>query len=136
MSLYSRKNVHMNVCPLKFLNYKGKSNFKLRHSSIFHTYAHTYCCDAFKRKTRGTQKGWEKNIYIQVTETRYKWTWLNSSLSCNTKWVARQADDFFVCFGAKPDKGFLDLKSRRIRKWKGTLNWRRDTERGSRLRTQ
>ena len=35
---------------------------------------------------------------------------------CNTMWVARQADDSFVCFGAKPDKGFLDLKSRRIRK--------------------
>ena len=33
----------------------------------------------WKRKTRGIQKGWEKNIYIQVTETRYKWTWLNSS---------------------------------------------------------
>ncbi len=25
--------------------------------------------------------------------------------------------DSFVCFGAKPDKGFLDLISRRIRKW-------------------
>ena len=25
----------------------------------------------------------------------------------------------FLCFGAKPDKGFLDLKSRRIRKWQG-----------------
>ena len=36
---------------------------------------------------------------------------------CNTIWVARQTDDSFVCFGAKPDKGFLDLKSRRIRKW-------------------
>ena len=33
--------------------------------------------------------------------------------------MARQADDSFVCFGAKPDKGFLDLKSRRIRKWQG-----------------
>ncbi len=31
-------------------------------------------------------------------------------------WPAK-ADDSFVCFGAKPDKGFLDLKSRRIRKW-------------------
>ena len=36
---------------------------------------------------------------------------------CSTIWVARQADDSFVCFGAKPDKGFLDLKSRRIWKW-------------------
>ena len=35
---------------------------------------------------------------------------------CSTIWVAR-ADDSFVCFGAKPDKGFLDLKSRRIQKW-------------------
>ena len=33
-------------------------------------------------------------------------------------WAA-EADDSFVCFGAKPDKGFLDLKSRRIRKWEG-----------------
>ena len=31
-------------------------------------------------------------------------------------WPAK-VDDSFVCFGAKPDKGFLDLKSRRIRKW-------------------
>ena len=31
-------------------------------------------------------------------------------------WAAK-ADDSFVCFGAKPDKGFLDMKSRRIRKW-------------------
>ena len=38
------------------------------------------CYDAVKRKTRRTQKGLiEKHIYIQVTETRYKWTWLNSS---------------------------------------------------------
>ena len=33
-------------------------------------------------------------------------------------WAAK-ADDSFVCFGAKPDKGFLDLKSRHIRKWEG-----------------
>ena len=33
-------------------------------------------------------------------------------------WAAK-ADDSIVCFGAKPDKGFLDMKSRRIRKWKG-----------------
>ena len=33
-------------------------------------------------------------------------------------WAAK-ADDSFVCFGAKPDKGLLDLKSRRIRKWEG-----------------
>ena len=36
-------------------------------------------------------------------------------------WAAR-ADDSFVCFGAKPDKGFLDMKSRRIRKWEGVAN--------------
>ena len=33
-------------------------------------------------------------------------------------WAAK-ADDSIVCFGAKPDKGFLDMKSRHIRKWKG-----------------
>ena len=33
-------------------------------------------------------------------------------------WAAKE-DDSIVCFGAKPDKGFLDMKSRRIRKWKG-----------------
>ena len=40
-------------------------------------------------------------------------------------WAAK-ADDSFVCFGAKPDKGFLDMKSRRIRKWEGDANesWR------------
>ena len=44
-------------------------------------------------------------------------------------WAAK-ADDSFVCFGAKPDKGFLDLKSRRIRKWEGDANesWRRDPD--------
>ena len=36
-------------------------------------------------------------------------------------WAAK-ADDSFVCFGAKPDKGFLDMKSRRIRKWEGDVN--------------
>ena len=63
-------------------------------------------------------------------------------------WAAR-ADDSFVCFGAKPDKGFLDLKSRRIQKWEGDANeswldkgaesswrlaaesWRGTTDRGS-----
>ena len=34
---------------------------------------------------------------------------------CSTMWVGRQSRR--VCFGAKPDKGFLDMKSRRIRKW-------------------
>ena len=33
-------------------------------------------------------------------------------------WAAK-ADDSIVCFGSKPDKGFLDMKSRRIRKWEG-----------------
>ena len=33
-------------------------------------------------------------------------------------WAAK-ADDSIVCFGAKPDKGFLDMKSRRMRKWEG-----------------
>ena len=28
-----------------------------------------------------------------------------SRLGCDTMWVERQADDFFVCFGAKPNKG-------------------------------
>ena len=34
--------------------------------------------------------------------------------------VGRQSRQ--VCFGAKPDKGFLDLKSRRTRKWYGEAN--------------
>ena len=72
-------------------------------------------------------------------------------------WAAK-ADDSFVCFGAKPDKGFLDLKSRRIRKWEGDAkesgrrdpaevswcctaerraaeSWRGTTDRGSQHRT-
>ena len=35
---------------------------------------------------------------------------------------AAKADDSIVCFGAKPDKGFLDMKSRRTRKWYGEAN--------------
>ena len=30
-------------------------------------------------------------------------------MRCGTRWVVRQADDPFVCFGAKPNKG-LGLK--------------------------
>ena len=57
-------------------------------------------------------------------------------------WAAK-ADDSFVCFGAKPDKGFLDMKFRRIRKWEGDANeswldtkelrgsWRGTRKRGS-----
>ena len=56
-------------------------------------------------------------------------------------WAAK-ADDSIVCFGAKPDKGFLDMKSRRIRKWEGDAreavdggpgrgSWRRDPAEGS-----
>ena len=47
-------------------------------------------------------------------------------------WAAK-ADDSFVCFGAKPDKGFLDLKSRRIRKLEGDAkeSWRRDPDESS-----
>ena len=31
---------------------------------------------------------------------------MDSVIRCNTMQVVRQADDSFVCFGAKPDKGF------------------------------
>ena len=50
---------------------------------------------------------------------------------CSTMWVGRQSRR--VCFGAKPDKGFLDMKSRRIRKWEGDAkgSWRRDPAEGS-----
>ena len=53
------------------------------------------------------------------------------SCQCSTMWVGRQSRR--VCFGAKPDKGFLDMKSRRIRKWYGDANesWRRDPAEGS-----
>ena len=40
-------------------------------------------------------------------------TYIASVALCG--WAAK-ADDYFVSFGAKPDKGFLDMKSRRIRK--------------------
>ena len=60
-----------------------------------------------------------------------------------------KAGNSFVCFGAKPDKGFLDLKSRRTRKWYGDANeswrldsreansrgWRGSTDRGSQHQT-
>ena len=36
-------------------------------------------------------------------------------VKCSTMGAGRQSRR--VCFGAKPDKGFLDMKSRRIRKW-------------------
>ena len=53
---------------------------------------------------------------IRVNSSRSWKNLLSRIHCCSTIWVAR-ADDSFVCFGAKPDKGFLDLKSRRIRKW-------------------
>ncbi len=45
-------------------------------------------------------------------------------------WVGRQSRR--VCFGTKPDKGFLDMKSRRIRKWEGDANesWLEKEQRG------
>ena len=34
-------------------------------------------------------------------------------IECDTMLVVRQADDSFVCFGAKPDKGFgLEISTR------------------------
>ena len=53
----------------------------------------------------------------------------DTQLYCSTMGVGRQSRR--VCFGAKPDKGFLDLKSRRTRKWYGEANesWRRAQER-------
>ena len=65
---------------------------------------------------------------------------------CDTMKGVRQADDLFVCFDAKPNKG-LSLRSRRDRQWarerqrrswKKELregSWRRETQRGSRQRT-
>ena len=55
---------------------------------------------------------------------------------CDTMLVVRQADDPFVCFGAKPDKGFgLEISTRpevgkgtRVRIWTKELrevSWRR-----------
>ena len=58
-----------------------------------------------------------KRNVLRLTESLAKEILL---YSCSTMWVARQADDSFVCFGAKPDKGFLDLKSRRSGSGKGT----------------
>ena len=62
---------------------------------------------------------------------------------CNTMWVARQADDSFVCFGAKPDKGFWTWNLAVIGSGRGrekrvgwikelTGSWQRDTDRGGR----
>ena len=72
----------------------------------------------------------------------------NSVALCG--WAAK-ADDSIVCFGAKLDKGFLDMKSRRIQKWEGDAreavddatqqgdwtaeSWRGRTDRGSQHRT-
>ena len=47
-------------------------------------------------------------------------TRVREGVVCSTMWVGRQGRR--VCFGAKPDKGFLDMKSRRIRKWYGDAN--------------
>ena len=55
---------------------------------------------------------------------------------CNTMSEVRQADDSFVCFGAKPD-GVLDSRSRRDRKWVrgresvGKRSSRRQLEKGN-----
>ncbi len=59
---------------------------------------------------------------------------------CDTMSVVRQADDPFVCFGAKPDKGFGLEISTRLEVGKGTrvtiwtkelreVSWRRTTDR-------
>ena len=63
-------------------------------------------------------------------------------------WVVHQADDFFVCFGAKPNKGLSSRSRKRGRKGKSErsqrgswqrnpkrVSWRRETRRGSRERT-
>ena len=52
-------------------------------------------------------------ILRRVLET---WEYPHSSVALYG-FPAKMKDDSVVCFGAKPDKGFLDLKSRRIRKW-------------------
>ena len=65
---------------------------------------------------------------------------------CDTTWVVRQADDPFVCFGAKPNKGLSSRSSTRpevdketpvrgLEKGTQRRSWRRVTQRGSRHRT-
>ena len=73
-------------------------------------------------------------------------------LICDTMWVVRQADNPFVCFGAKPNKGLgLEISDetgsvgggkRGPREARGTVgkgtpergSWRRETQRVSRER--
>ena len=52
-----------------------------------------------------------KGTGVSILNFNLFYIWFN----CSTMWVGRQSRR--VCFGAKPDKGFLDMKSRRIRKW-------------------
>ena len=82
-------------------------------SDPLYIYIYIYICVCvcvYKRN-----KTW-KSIFVSNTLTMH----------CSTMGVGRQSRR--VCFGAKPDKGFLDLKSRRTRKWYREANesWRRD----------
>ena len=66
----------LNVCMMNWMQHKEYNGFEFEVFLLPDWFP--YCCDADQRKTQGTQKVWWKNIYIQVTETRFKWTWLNS----------------------------------------------------------
>ena len=65
--------------------------------------------------------------------------------NCDTMWVVHHADDPFVCFGAKPNKGLSSRSSTRAEVDKGTReklekgtqrrSWRRVTQKGSRQRS-
>ena len=43
--------------------------------------------------------------WLQVLLFNINYSIQHNSLICDTMWVVRQADDPFVCFGAKPNKG-------------------------------
>ena len=48
-------------------------------------------------------------------------------------WVVRQADDSFVCFGAKPEKGFgLEISTRpEVGRERESLSWKKEPTEGS-----
>ena len=89
-------------------------------------------------KSGKSRNSWRKRI-LQVPGKYWKQTVSNK---CDTMKGVRQANDPFVCFGAKPDKGFgLEISTRPevgkrtpVRSWTKELrevSWRQARQKGS-----
>ena len=90
---------------------------------------------------------WDPNMFYKKSNH-----WNCIILKCDSMWVVREADDFFVCFGANPNRALSSRspmrpemgEERQVRdkpervSWQRNperISWRRETQRGSRERT-